>query len=285
MANSNRSAYGVMSETSDRPTRGENDKNVDTLTDEATTAGNHELTVRERAALEWARLADPPLRLTLTADNTYEQYRAVPDYPDKEVGWALIMQALGTTSRESAHGVLAQIVAASTWAGEILEDSVNSIFQFVVSCKPRNELQARLLIQMAQMNMAVTEAAVCHGNAYVMRVSDSKKRHRVHGERMLGLSTTARALSSLARTFTEQTRLLIDLQGGGDKNVTTQNVSVSEGGQAIVGNVMQLEGQSASKASQHSPPALTHSLELPMPMVEEPGRTVVPRERKASKKK
>jgi len=102
---------------------------------------------------------------------------------------------------------------------------------------------------------------------------------------MLGLSTTARALSSLARTFTEQTRLLIDLQGGGDKNVTTQNVSVSEGGQAIVENVMQLEGQSASKASQHSPPALTHSLELPMPMVEEPERAVVPRERKASKKK
>jgi hypothetical protein len=46
-----------------------------------------------------------------------------------------------------------------------------------------------------------------------------------------------RALNRLARTFTAQMAALIHYRIGGDQKVTVQQVSVSDAGQAIVGNV------------------------------------------------
>jgi len=253
-------------------------------TNEAEATQNHELTARDRAALEWVRGADPPLRLKLTADGPHEPVYAIPDHPDEEVGWALVMNGLGTTNRDFARGVLEQLVSASVFAGVIREDRLNFLFQFVVSGKPRNEHEAALLVQMAKVHVGTMEVGERLNNVYTMRVSNAKKRHRVHGERMLALSTCARSFGNLARIFIEQLRLLNELQGGGDKKVTIQNVSVSEGGQAIVGNVMRPERQSSSETSQNSPPALTRSQAVPMSVVEEAPRAVVPLARKAAKR-
>jgi hypothetical protein len=46
-------------------------------------------------------------------------------------------------------------------------------------------------------------------------------------------------ISKLARTFAAQTEALRRYRSGGEPNVTVQHVSVSDGGQAIVGNVTQ----------------------------------------------
>jgi hypothetical protein len=268
----------------ERAAAAQSEKNVATPTGEATTPGNYELTARERAALEWVRATDPPLRLKLTADSPHDPIYAIPDHPDQEVGWALVMQGLGTTNRDFARGLLEQLVSVTACSGYLRENRLNYLFQFVVSGKPTNELQAALLVQMAQVHVGTMDVGERLNNVYSMRVSKATKRHRVHGERMLALSTIARSFGNLARIFTEQIRLLNELQGGGEQKVAIQNFSVSEGGQAIVGNVMRPERQLSSDTSQNSPPALTRPQEAPMPMVEEPSRTVVPVVREAAKR-
>src|SRR5215472_183835 len=82
------------------------DKNAreDVPQDGAEATQKRELTARERAALERLEAADPPLRLKLT-DEEYQ--RAIADHPDEEVGFALIMQALGVTNAEFTRSLLA----------------------------------------------------------------------------------------------------------------------------------------------------------------------------------
>ena len=48
-----------------------------------------------------------------------------------------------------------------------------------------------------------------------------------------------RALNKLARTFTTQMEAFKRYRSGGEQKVTVQHMSVSDGGQAIVGNVTQ----------------------------------------------
>ena len=53
------------------------------------------------------------------------------------------------------------------------------------------------------------------------------------------LDSTERALNKLARTFAAQVEALKRYRTGGEQSVTVQHVSVSDGGQAIIGNVTQ----------------------------------------------
>ena len=72
----------------------------------------------------------------------------------------------------------------------------------------------------------------------------------------------------LSRTHTALVDALKRYRTGGEQKVTVQHVSVSEGGQAIVGNVTQAaNGNARHKAV--STPALTHDKTAPMPIVED----------------
>jgi len=74
-----------------------------------------------------------------------------------------------------------------------------------------------------------------------------------------------RAFNKLARTFAAQMEALKRYRTGGEQKVTVQHVNVSEGGQAIVGNVTQGPGQAEpDKAAASSPPALEAGTATPM---------------------
>src|ERR1700692_1425820 len=91
-----------------------------------------------------------------------------------------------------------------------------------------------------------------------------------------------RALNKLARTFVSQMEALKRYRTGGEQKVTVQHVSVSEGGQAIVGNVTQTPRDTAPNAASLSP-ALTHSQTLAMRMVGEESSAPVPLKGKSGK--
>ena len=57
---------------------------------------------------------------------------------------------------------------------------------------------------------------------------------------------------------------------GGEQKVTVQHVSVSEGGQAIVGNVTQAPRENMPEKA--APAALTHSPGATMPMAAKSGK-------------
>src|SRR5258707_4455284 len=64
-------------------------------------------------------------------------------------------------------------------------------------------------------------------------------RHRANTDDIAQRDSAARALGRLARTFPAQIEALNRYRSHGEPAITVQNVSVGDGGKAIVGNVTQ----------------------------------------------
>jgi len=67
---------------------------------------------------------------------------------------------------------------------------------------------------------------------------------------------------------------------GGEQKVTVQHVSVSDGGQAIVGNVTQAARETAPEKPANASPALTDGQKPAMTILVEPARALVPSRRR-----
>jgi hypothetical protein len=145
------------------------------------------------------------------------------DHPDPELGEQLMAKALGAPDRDAMHGILQQLVKASV-NGE-KPDAVNLAFMISMmeSIKPRDSIEAMLAAQMVSVHVMAMRCAYRLANADDIDRQDS----------------AARALGRLARTFPAQIDALNRYRNSAEPAVTVQNVSVADGGRAIVGNVTQ----------------------------------------------
>ena len=145
------------------------------------------------------------------------------DHPDPELGERLMSDALGVSDRDAMHGILRQLVKASV-SGE-KPDEVNLAFMIsmVKSIKPRDAVEAMLVAQMVSVHVLAMRCAYRVANAKDAAQQDS----------------AARAFGRLARTFPAQIEALNRHRSRGEPAITVQNVSVGDGGKAIVGNVTQ----------------------------------------------
>ena len=145
------------------------------------------------------------------------------DHPDPEIGDQLMADALGVADREAMHGILRQLVKASA-SGE-RPDEVNLAFMIsmVKSIRPRDSVEAMLVAQMVSVHVMAMRCAHTLARASDLAQHDS----------------AARALGRLARTFPAQIEALNRYRSQGEPAITVQNVSVGDGGKAIVGNVTQ----------------------------------------------
>src|SRR5450631_2634951 len=145
------------------------------------------------------------------------------DHPDPEIGERLMADALGVADREAMHGIVRQLVKASV-SGET-PDEVNLAFMIsmVKSIRPRDSVEAMLVAQMVSVHVMAMRCAYHLANAEDIARHDS----------------AARALGRLARTFPAQIEALNRYRSQGEPAITVQNVSVGDGGNAIVGNVTQ----------------------------------------------
>jgi hypothetical protein len=91
----------------------------------------------------------------------------------------------------------------------------------ITGIKPNDQLEAMLAAQMAAIHIAMM--------TFTQRLDAV--------ENIPQQDSAERALNKLARTFTTQMETLKRYRTGGQQNVTVHHVSVSDGGQAIVGNV------------------------------------------------
>jgi len=89
-----------------------------------------------------------------------------------------------------------------------------------------------------------------------------------------------RALNKLARTYATQMEALKRYRTGGEQKVTVQHVSVSEGGQAIVGNVTQAARETAGEKPASSSLAVTDAQKPAMTIIGKPERTPAPLRRR-----
>ena len=131
--------------------------------------------------------------------------------------------ALGVADREAMDGILRQLVRASVSGGSPDEVNVAFMISMVKSIRPRDSVEAMLVAQMVSVHVMAMRCAHHLANADDIAQHDS----------------AARALGRLARTFPAQIEALNRYRSHGEPAITVQNVSVGDGGKAIVGNVTQ----------------------------------------------
>jgi len=180
-------------------------------------------------------------------------------------GWPLLEDALGSSDRDFLDVLLKQLANASSKGGQV-EEELNFMVSVIKGIEPRDQVETMLAAQMAGIHNAIMTFT----------------RRLAHVESIPQQDSAERALNKLARTFVSQMEALKRYRTGGEQKVTVQHVSVSEGGQAIVGNVTQTPRDTVTKAASLSP-ALTHSQTPAMRMVGEERSAPVPLKRKTDK--
>jgi len=145
------------------------------------------------------------------------------DHPDPELGERLMAETLGVADSDAMHGILRQLVRASVKGERPDELNLAFMISMIQSIKPRDCVEAMLVAQMVSVHVMAMRCA----------------HHLASAQDAAQLDSAGRALARLARTFPAQIEALNRYRSKGEPVVTVQNVSIADGGNAIVGNVTQ----------------------------------------------
>lgn len=160
-------------------------------------------------------IASPRIRL-------YKRRIAIK-HPDPQAGERLLADALGVVDRDAMHGILKQLVKASAIGHRPDEANLAFMVSMIRSIAPRDSIEAMLVSQMVCVHMAAMRCA-CR-----LACTDDLAQHE----------SVTRALTRLSRTFAAQVEALSRHRNSDERAITVQNLSVQDGGRAIVGNVTQ----------------------------------------------
>ena len=190
------------------------------------------------------------MKLVTDADKS----QLVPNHGDEFMGKLLLADALGAADLDFSDGLISQLANAGAKGQKVDVQALNFMLSVVKSIKPRDHIESMLAAQMAGIHMATM--------------------------RMMGADDTGGRRAG-ARTFAAQVEALKRYRTGGEQKVTVQHVSVSDSGQAIVGNVTQASRETAVEQVAKTAPQLTHAKEAPMTILgaeaNEPTAVAVPR--------
>jgi hypothetical protein len=182
------------------------------------------------------------------------------DHPDASTGAVAAMRAVGSTDRDFFDGLLFQLVNAGQGQGRS-ENTVDFMLAVIKGIEPRDQIEAMLAAQMAAVHMASMTFA----------------RRLAHVENIPQQDSAERAFNKLTRTFAAQVEALKRYRSGGEQKMTVQHLHVSDGGQAIVGNVSTpAEGVGGRKKSEDQPHALGYAPGVAMPREIKAERAKVP---------
>jgi len=145
------------------------------------------------------------------------------DHPDPELGERLMAETLGVADPDAMHGILRQLVRASVKGERCDEVNLAFMIAMIKSIRPRDPVEAMLVAQMVSVHVMAMRCAHRLASAQDAAQQDS----------------AGRALGRLARTFPAQIEALNRYRNKSEPAITVQNVSVGDGGNAIVGNVTQ----------------------------------------------
>jgi len=208
-----------------------------------------EWTIIERQAARQAGTSDTPALKFLGEDGRKVEL----DHPDRVVGRVVLMEALGIRSPSFLDGLIKQVSGIDP-----ARDGINANFalEVIKSVKPNGQLETMLATQMAATHLATMTLA----------------RKLAHADDLVKQDSAERALNKLARTFALQLEALDRHRRGCEQPVLVQNVSVNDGGQAIVGNVQAAGTRTTSARSSQSatstPPFLTDDQAPAMPILD-----------------
>jgi hypothetical protein len=143
------------------------------------------------------------------------------DHANQVIGLALVANAFGTGSSHFVSGLLGQLADVSRRGAEVKSTELDFMLTVVRGIAPRDETEALLAVQMSAIHNATLAAA----------------RRLNHVGNIAQHDSNANVLNKLARTFAVQLEALKKYRTAGDEAIKVQNVTVNNGGQAIVSNV------------------------------------------------
>ena len=187
------------------------------------------------------------------------------DHPDSEAGEQLMADALGVADRDAMNGIMRQLVKASMNRQKPNAVTLSFMISMIKSIKPRDSVEAMLVAQMVSVHVMAMRSAY----------------HLAKAEDIASQDSAGRALGRLARTFPAQMEALNRYRNSSEPAITVQNVSVQDGGNAIVGNVTQHTSVVVSDNS--GAPAVTDGRmpEIPDRGAEEPDSVAAKRQAQA----
>jgi hypothetical protein len=145
------------------------------------------------------------------------------DHPDSKLGEQLMADTLGVADRAAMEGILRQLVQASMTGQKPCAVNLSFMISMINSIKPRDSVEAMLVAQMVSVHVMTMRCAHQFASAADIASQDS----------------AGRALGRLARTFPAQMEALNRYRNGREPAVAVQNVSVQDGGNAILGTITQ----------------------------------------------
>jgi len=169
------------------------------------------LTTSDRVAI----VASPKVRL--------RRGGVVIDHPDPHAGEKLLAEAVGAVDREALHGLLGQLVKAGAVACKPDQGNLAFMVSMLKSIAPKDSLESMLAAQMVSVHVATMRSA-----CQLACTDDIPQRESL-----------SRVLTRLARTFAAQIEALNRHRSNGACAITVQNLSVQDGGRAVVGNLTQ----------------------------------------------
>src|SRR5215469_13117169 len=217
-------------------------------------AGKYQPTAREQAALdkyEAQTAAEYTPRIKVSVDKKPTAISL--DHPDELIGSALLAEALGTVDGDFVIGLLTQLGNATSQDQRPDESAINFLLSVITGAKPKDQFEAMLAAQMAAIHTATMKFTRRLANVETIPQQDSAER----------------ALNKLTRTYATQMEALKRYRTGGEQKVTVQHVSVSDGGQAIVGNVTQTARQPVPEEVPKPLTAITDAQQVPIECIGE----------------
>lgn len=143
-------------------------------------------------------------------------------HTDPRKGGTLLALALGAGDQDFVAGIMGQIVNVTSKGQQPNEDAANFMLSAIKGVQPQDEVETMLAAQMAATHMLTMTFA----------------RRLNHVDNIPQQDSASNAINKLMRTFTAQVEALKRYRTGGEQRVTVQHVNVSDGGQAIVGDVL-----------------------------------------------
>jgi hypothetical protein len=164
----------------------------------------------------------PPVRVKVWgADGKLAKVH--PPDGEAENWWRRLNKALGTASSDFVNASLFQIQSACrSPLGGISELSMNAALAMIEAAAPKDEIEAALAVQMACTHTAAMAVLAKLDVAFA-----TERRVAAFGS----------AAARLLRAYAMQVEVLRRLRNGGQQFVRVEHVHVSDGGQAVIGNV------------------------------------------------
>ncbi len=201
---------------------------------------------------------DLPLAFCKGGDET--NYTFVGSAEDVRV----CMGSFGTANTDFFFGLLHQVANVGSKGRLPDERGIKFVLGFIKASKPRDEIDAMLLSQIGGFQLATMRALNRLAHAETLQEQDSAER----------------ASNKLGRTLAVFVDALQRYRLASKQNVYVQNVSVNEGGQAIVANVAPHGRRVAPNKRRRVSPAPTDARQAPMEFIDEGQRAPKPLQRR-----